>query len=261
MQDRYTGDIGDFGKFGLLRALVRENQETVRKLGVIWYLVPDETETTGGNLTAYLDDSAYGALDGDLHMLLRRIVNSGSRSVRLVEENGVLPPDTVFYRDPLDYGGALWASPRHMRFRERWRRQWLAGALRATEACDLVFLDPDNGIASVRVFPHQTKARKYAFLEELRLFVEQGQTVIVIHHPWHVGTVDQQIAHRLRTFQAELSIEKPLCLRLRKGVSRLFFFLPTGKLKTAIAEGAQRFVEGNWGRLFTLSAWDAPVNG
>jgi len=104
MQDRYTGDIGDFGKFGLLRALVRENQETVRKLGVIWYLVPDETETTGGNLTAYLDDSAYGALDGDLHMLLRRIVNSGSRSVRLVEENGVLPPDTVFYRDPLDYG-------------------------------------------------------------------------------------------------------------------------------------------------------------
>ena len=84
MQDRYTGDIGDFGKFGLLRALVRENQETVRKLGVIWYLVPDETETTGGNLTAYLDDSAYGALDGDLHMLLRRIVNSGSRSVRLL---------------------------------------------------------------------------------------------------------------------------------------------------------------------------------
>ena len=51
MQDRYTGDIGDFG---LLRALVRKGHEAERKLGIIWYLVPDETRSTEGNLTAYL---------------------------------------------------------------------------------------------------------------------------------------------------------------------------------------------------------------
>ena len=33
MQDRYTGDIGDFAKYGLLRAL-----EAGHRLGVAWYL-------------------------------------------------------------------------------------------------------------------------------------------------------------------------------------------------------------------------------
>jgi hypothetical protein len=34
MQDRYTGDIGDFGKCSLLRNLTRDDL----RLGVIWYL-------------------------------------------------------------------------------------------------------------------------------------------------------------------------------------------------------------------------------
>lgn len=261
MQDRYTGDTGDFGKFGLLRALVPKDQEIVRKLGVIWYLVPDETGTTEGSLTAYLDDAAYEGLDEDLHGLLKGIVLSGNRSVRRIEESNVLPPDTVFYGDLLDYGGVFGPSPRDVHIREGWRRQWLEGALTATKDLDLVFLDPDNGIASARVFPRQVKARKYAFLEELRHFLKRGQSLIVIHHPWRVGSVDTQAARWLRTFQEELGVTTPLCLRLRAGVSRLFFVLPTGKLKTSLVEGARRFVEGSWARLFTLSALDAPVNG
>ena len=38
MQDRYVGDIGDFGKYGLLRALCGRDLY----LGVVWYLIPDE---------------------------------------------------------------------------------------------------------------------------------------------------------------------------------------------------------------------------
>ena len=37
MQNRYVGDIGDFGKYGLLRALYHG-----RQLGVAWYLCPDD---------------------------------------------------------------------------------------------------------------------------------------------------------------------------------------------------------------------------
>lgn len=254
MQDRYTGDIGDCGKFGLLRTLVREIQEIVSNLGVIWYLVPDETGTTEGNLTAYLDDSAYEALDEDLRGVLKGIVTSGNRSVGRIETSHILPPDTVFYGNPLDYGGVTGPSPRDVSFRKQWRRQWLQGALRATEDCDLVFLDPDNGIASQKVFPHQVRARKYAFLEELRRIIEREQSLIVIHHPWRVGSVDTQVARWLKKFQVELSVENPLCLRLRAGVGRLFFVLPAGRLRTALAEATQRFVEGNWGRLFSLSA-------
>ena len=37
MQNRYTGDIGDFGKLGLLRQLGR----TGLSIGVNWYLTLD----------------------------------------------------------------------------------------------------------------------------------------------------------------------------------------------------------------------------
>ncbi len=44
MQDRYTADIGDFGKYGLLRALCSPVDDGSNAwLGLVWYLVPDES--------------------------------------------------------------------------------------------------------------------------------------------------------------------------------------------------------------------------
>ena len=48
MQDQYVGDIGDFGKYGLLRHLTGMRDDDASgdalSLGVIWYLFPN-----GGN--------------------------------------------------------------------------------------------------------------------------------------------------------------------------------------------------------------------
>lgn len=44
MQNRYVGDIGDFGKLGLLRQL----HKTGLSIGVNWYLTPDETHNGDG---------------------------------------------------------------------------------------------------------------------------------------------------------------------------------------------------------------------
>lgn len=43
MQDRYTGDSGDYIKYVLLRAL-----SLGLKLGVAWYLYPDEDHNSDG---------------------------------------------------------------------------------------------------------------------------------------------------------------------------------------------------------------------
>ena len=42
MQNRYVGDIGDFGKYGLLRAHFGRKYQIPLRLGVVWYLFPDE---------------------------------------------------------------------------------------------------------------------------------------------------------------------------------------------------------------------------
>ena len=44
MQNRYTGDIGDYSKLGLLRAL----QSAGFSIGLNWYLTPDETHNKIG---------------------------------------------------------------------------------------------------------------------------------------------------------------------------------------------------------------------
>ena len=38
MQNRYTGDVGDFSKYGLMRAFAKSGLSTA----LAWYLVPDE---------------------------------------------------------------------------------------------------------------------------------------------------------------------------------------------------------------------------
>ena len=52
MQNRYTGDIGDFGKLGLLRVL----HSAGLSIGVNWYLTPDETHNGDGRHIAYYSD-------------------------------------------------------------------------------------------------------------------------------------------------------------------------------------------------------------
>ena len=47
MQDKFVGDIGDYAKYALLRAVLGG-----RQLGVAWYLHPDRG--TGGDHTEYL---------------------------------------------------------------------------------------------------------------------------------------------------------------------------------------------------------------
>src|SRR4051794_23930652 len=103
MQDRYVGDVGDFGKYGLLRSLASNHS-----LGVVWYLTPDEDHTNDGKHTSYLHPTRknltdYRDCDPDLYDALSGIIHAEQRCVKGVRERGVLPAGTVFYEDRLTY--------------------------------------------------------------------------------------------------------------------------------------------------------------
>ena len=48
MQNRYVADLGDFGKYGLLKYLCRG-----LRLGIIWYLVSNESHNSDGRHIRY----------------------------------------------------------------------------------------------------------------------------------------------------------------------------------------------------------------
>ena len=77
MQDRYTGDIGDFGKLGLLRVL----QSQGLTMGVNWYLTPDRNHHDDGKHTKYLRDESYRKYDESLWLELKKIVEANQRKV------------------------------------------------------------------------------------------------------------------------------------------------------------------------------------
>ena len=104
MQDRYAGDVGDFGKFGLLRHLCGEtaqNRHLTLKPGVIWYRVADETHNGDGRHISYLKKSAknvkdksveddndprFRDCDADLYDALKKMVlPDRQRSIRSIE--------------------------------------------------------------------------------------------------------------------------------------------------------------------------------
>lgn len=99
MQNRYTGDIGDFGKLGILRQL---NQAGL-SVGVNWYLTPDETHNGDGRHIEYLQKRDFSNCDETLWCALKQIVNSGLRQVSALESSGLL--QARYYSKPLDFTG------------------------------------------------------------------------------------------------------------------------------------------------------------
>lgn len=110
MQDRYAGDVGDFLKLGLLRQLTDDADGSGGfRLGVVWYLAPDEGHNADGKHITYLDPSSRAGrdlrpLDPDLYDRLRSVVANG-RSVNALERAEVLPPDTRTFADLLSFTG------------------------------------------------------------------------------------------------------------------------------------------------------------
>ena len=171
MQDRYVGDIGDFAKYALLRAI-----GAGRRLGVAWYLHPDSGPPGDGRHTEYLRrPDEWRDLDRELFDDLRNLVDRKRRSVEEVQERGILG-NARFVNERL----CIERVPN--RCRGLWRQQWFDGVLEKLSDCDLVFADPDNGLVSEETFrPTRKKSAKGIPLCEATALA-RGRTAIIYHH-------------------------------------------------------------------------------
>ena len=173
MQNKYVGDIGDFGKYALLRSLA----QTGLPLGVNWYLTPDESYCKDGRYTAYLLNDRMSGYDDKVFILLRRLVNEQRRNIEEIESSCILPISTVYYSRLLDFTNVSCGDSRTS-FRADWHNQ----ALAAMKNCGLVFLDPDNGLQVKSVSLTGRKGSKYIGLHELQDYIQLGKSVVFYNH-------------------------------------------------------------------------------
>jgi len=215
VQNRYTGDIGDYIKYALLRAL-----SPGQTLGVAWYLYPDEGHNSDGKHTAYLQDpKRWRDLDPELFDALTNIVVSG-RSVSAVAKSGVL--QAAFSSNILDHGAA------HHSARDAMRIQWFETVLHDLTECDLVFADPDNGLIDSN--PKRRNKRKFGKqmpIDEALQFAQNRTAVIYHHNSRFPGGHELEIKHWFERLGKDT-----IAIRANAYSCRTFFILnPTAEIE------------------------------
>lgn len=166
MKNQYFGDINDYRKYGLLRAIGTNSR---LRLFVAWMLTPDDG-STDGKFVSYLDQpSKWEHHDPDLFWGLKGLLESGyEREVAMIEQSSLLGNAGYFSRAVPDQAVD--------------RRQWLQALLTSAAPYDLVFLDPDNGL-EVKSKPYGSKnSSKFLYWREVEALWSLGKSLLIYQH-------------------------------------------------------------------------------
>lgn len=239
MQNRYSGDIGDFGKLGLLRWA----EGSGLSIGVNWYLVPDETHSNDGKHTSYLKKETFRACDDELWRELQSIVDSGNREIRALEKRSIL--NARFFSDTLEFSNTTPAG------RNMLRQQWHTHALEQLKHCDLVFLDPDNGLM-VPSARGSVKANKFVLPLELADYYRQGSSIVYYQHKARLSDSYYIEQFKSLTTSGIFSEAKGLGLKFVTTSQRYFFILMQPQHIERITDNINQFLNSEWGSHFML---------
>ncbi len=237
MQNRYTGDIGDYGKLGLLRAL----QASGFSVGVNWYLVPDETGNGDGRYVQYLKSGRFRLCDESLWLELKQLVDSEQRNVSALENEAILK--ARFHSVPLCFSGNT--KPERIAI----RKEWHGNALRRLSGLDLVFTDPDNGLL-VPSAAEKPKENKFVKAEELADYFRHGSDVIYYQHKARRPDrfyIDQ---HRQLMKSTGADGVYGFGLKFTAVSQRYFFFLVHPARRDAVSAAVRKLLSSAWSDCF-----------
>ena len=224
MQDRFVGDIGDFGKYGLLRVLTGTYPEAEPRLslGVVWYQNAGEIGSpSDGQRLSYLDKPRqFEDCDPLLFASLRGIVGDGPRSLRTIEGSGILGEKAQFSARPTRHDAQV------------------------------VFLDPDKGLA----FSAEQNSPEHAQVSDVASLVDLSQTVVIYQSfgRQKADTHTRQMRRWATELQRVLPHRKaPRILRFRPWHPRAFIVLPSRLHAQLIDQRTDALLASRWGRHYS----------
>ena len=164
VQNKYVGDIGDFCKLGLLRWLSGMHPETSStkfSLGVGWYAVPDDFDPPanrdgrhisylglghdkGDNIIQTPGTKLLKHLDTDLWDKLKDAVGDNKIDRRHISTLEAI----LGTKGSCEFHRATLPTTLDWRERPKLRQEWAGGMVECLQNRDLLFLDPDNALAS-----------------------------------------------------------------------------------------------------------------
>ncbi len=163
MKDQYAGNIGDFAKLGLLRYL------NISRLGVIWYKNISVEFGSDGKFTEYLyRQNEFGKYDQQLFDYFKNMVfKDQDRKIYRLEKIIRKSATATFFEEQVLNGIR--------------RAEWFGKACKEidNQNCELVFVDPDNGIDCESLY--DSVGEKHVCLQEISE-LSRYSSLLAYHH-------------------------------------------------------------------------------
>lgn len=165
VKHQYVGDINDYRKYALLRAL---SANGTNRIGVCWMLTPSDGSMDGNKLSYLAKPEQHRHFDPELFdVLAHAAAEPDRRRLQTIEDSGAIP-GAVYFNDmlPDDIPG---------------RRAFFAACSSALGDTELVFFDPDNGL-EVSLPKGRKNSSKYLYFDEAAAFYQAGQSLLIYQH-------------------------------------------------------------------------------
>jgi hypothetical protein len=228
MRNEFFGDVADYSKYGILREIRRAKLE----LTIAWMLTPDQGSP--GRHTGYLRrPHDWRRYDPDLFDWLSEVVHeSKRREVRAIEEAGLIANARFIRRR---FAGALAGRARYF--------QMLA---REAAGSDVLFLDPDTGIAPGGGRMSSAGADGYLYWDEIDQLFRTGCSLLIYRHYPRGGAARIDGCSKMQSHVAGASDRVGAPYVATIGLSTTAFLLLGQARHTAMLDPALRRIEWQW---------------
>jgi hypothetical protein len=192
MKVQYFGNVNDYGKFVLLRLLSEVGKF---EIGVCWMLTKADSSGNYGNRSYLRQPDRWRSYAPSVFDALATVPPKPTiEDLRRVEDEALIPRATFFNEDMLE-GLAK-------------REAYQQACMKAFEARDLTFFDPDQGLELKSTAKGDNGSDKYAYLDEIAEHYQAGRSILLYQHFQHVSREPfiRDTAHRLRSTLAGSTI-------------------------------------------------------
>ena len=226
MKHQYFGDLSDYKKYSVLRALAHDGQ--LRTM-VAWMLTPND-EGNEGNVNQYLrKPDEWRQFEPDVFDFLHEsVVVNETKDLRLVENNDIVPGTDYFWNILADN-----RDERQAYFKELHRE---------ARDHDIVFLDPDTGIATNSIVKGRKGSSKYIFWDEMEDLWDRDHSLLVYQHFPRVNRI-AYINDKIDEIRSNLDFHQTYAIR----TTYMVYFLILQEGHAPHLEGLKDSIEGKWG--------------
>jgi hypothetical protein len=209
MKNQFFGDIRDYRKYGLLRALAPDKEAWA---ALCWMLTPDEAGPKGKRIGYLRRPKQWRRFDPELFDALRQaVVVDGQRNVARAETSSILNPQIFSFHKKL--------LSDNIDDRRKYFQEFLS---EKADGRPLVFFDPDNGLEVKSVPPGRRGSSKHLYLEELSMTYDKGHSIVVFQF-FMFKKPQEAIDERTCQIFSRLSVEE---IASFKTPSVIYFLVP-----------------------------------